>query len=90
MLRLERSASNDRDTEKGNEAQRVRAFVISSSRSSAMALIPGYPILMGAFIHRLRDFQTFQRCRENNDIVYSALLPVAKRDVVRENTPFPS
>lgn len=50
---------------------------------SAMALIPGYPILMGAFFIVFGIFQTFQRCRENNDIVYSALLPVAKRDVVR-------
>jgi len=50
---------------------------------SAMVLIPGYPILMGAFFIVFGIFQTFQRCRENNDMVYSALLPVAKRDVVR-------
>jgi len=50
---------------------------------SAMALIPGYPVLMGAFFIVFGLFQTFQRCRENNDIVYSALLPIAKCDVVR-------
>ena len=26
---------------------------------------------------------SIQRCRENNDLVYSSLLPVAKRDIVR-------
>ena len=48
-----------------------------------MALIPGYPILLGAFFTTLGIFQTFQSMRENNDTVYSALLPVPKRDVVR-------
>ena len=48
-----------------------------------MTLIPGYPILCGAFFTTLGIFQTFQSMRENNDTVYSALLPVSKRDVVR-------
>ena len=48
-----------------------------------MTLIPGYPILCGAFFTTLGLFQTFQSMRENNDTVYSALLPVPKRDVVR-------
>ena len=48
-----------------------------------MTLIPGYPILCGAFFTTLGIFQTFQSMRENNDTVYSALLPVPKRDVVR-------
>lgn len=48
-----------------------------------MTLIPGYPILCGAFFMTLGLFQSFQNAREANDIVYSALLPVAKKDVVK-------
>lgn len=48
-----------------------------------MTLLPGYPILCGAFFITLGIFQSFQTAREANDIVYSALLPVAKRDVVK-------
>ena len=48
-----------------------------------MTMIPGYPILMGAFFVCFGIFQSVQRSRENNDLVYSALLPVAKRDIVR-------
>ena len=49
----------------------------------AMALLPGYPILCGVFFITLGIYQSFQNAREANDIVYSALLPVAKRDVVK-------
>ena len=48
-----------------------------------MTLIPGYPILCGVFFITLGIFQTFQSAREANDIVYSALLPVPKTDVVK-------
>ena len=48
-----------------------------------MFLVPGYPILCGAFFVTLGLFQSFQAAREANDIVFSALLPIAKRDVVR-------
>ena len=48
-----------------------------------MTLLPGYPILCGAFFINLGIFQSFQSAREANDIVFSALLPVAKRDVVK-------
>ena len=48
-----------------------------------MFLLPGYPVLCGAFFVSLGLFQSFQTAREANDIVFSALLPVAKRDVVR-------
>ena len=48
-----------------------------------MALVPGYPILCGVFFITLGIFQSFQGAREANDIVYSALLPVAKHDVVK-------
>ena len=48
-----------------------------------MAMIPGYPILCGVFFITLGIFQSFLNAREANDLVYSALLPVAKADVVR-------
>ena len=50
---------------------------------AAMTLLPGYPILCGVFFITLGLFQSWQSAREANDIVFSALLPVAKRDVVR-------
>ena len=49
----------------------------------AMTMIPGYPILCGVFFITLGIYQSFQSAREANDILYSALLPVAKRDVVK-------
>lgn len=49
----------------------------------AMALLPGYPILCGVFFITLGIYQSFLSAREANDIVYSALLPVARRDVVK-------
>lgn len=48
-----------------------------------LTFCPGYPILVGGFFVCLGIFQTFQSAREANDILYSALLPVKKRDVVR-------
>lgn len=48
-----------------------------------MTLIPGYPILCGSFFVTLGIFQSFQMAREANDILYSALLPIAKCDVVK-------
>lgn len=48
-----------------------------------LALVPGYPILCGVFFITLGIFQSFQSAREANDIVFSALLPVAKHDVVK-------
>ncbi len=50
---------------------------------AAMTLLPSYPILCGVFFITLGIFQSFQSAREANDIVYSALLPVAKHDVVK-------
>ena len=46
-------------------------------------LVPGYPVLCGAFFVTLGLFQSFQAAREANDIVFSALLPIAKKDVVK-------
>ncbi|MCR4761285.1 MAG: ABC-2 transporter permease [Oscillospiraceae bacterium] len=51
--------------------------------AAVMTLFPGYPILCGVFFVTLGIFQSFQNAREANDIVYSALLPVAKTDVVK-------
>lgn len=48
-----------------------------------LTFCPGYPILVGAFFVCLGIYQSFQNSREANDIVYSALLPVRKSDVVR-------
>ena len=48
-----------------------------------MFLLPGYPILCGVFFVSLGIFQSFQSAREANDIVFSVLLPVAKKDVVK-------
>lgn len=48
-----------------------------------MAFLPGYPILVGSFFVCLGLFQSFQCMREANDITYTALLPVAKSDIVR-------
>lgn len=47
-----------------------------------MFFLPGYPILCGVFFTTLGIFQSFQNAREANDIVFSALLPIAKKDVV--------
>lgn len=73
----------------------MKALFLKESRLSALALtyffiafafmtlIPGYPILCGVFFITLGLFQSFLNAREANDIVFSALLPVAKSDVVK-------
>lgn len=48
-----------------------------------MFFLPGYPILCGVFFVTLGIFQSYQNAREANDMVFSALLPISKRDVVR-------
>ncbi len=48
-----------------------------------MFLLPGYPVLCGAFFTTLGIYQSFQNARETNDIMFSALLPIAKKDVVK-------
>jgi hypothetical protein len=50
---------------------------------AALTMCPGYPILCGTFFITLGIYQSFQSAREANDILYSALLPVAKQDVVK-------
>lgn len=53
-----------------------------------MAFLPGYPILVGSFFVCLGIFQSFQRSREENDIIYMSLLPVAKNDIVKAKYTF--
>ena len=48
-----------------------------------MFLMPGYPVLCGAFFTTLGIFQGFQYAREANDIEFSVLLPVSKKDTVK-------
>jgi len=48
-----------------------------------MFFIPGYPILCGVFFVTLGIFQSFQNAREANDITFSTLLPITKKDVVK-------
>lgn len=51
--------------------------------AALFTFVPGYPILMSAFFTTLGIFYSFQTTRENNDVLYSVLLPVAKSDTVR-------
>lgn len=53
-----------------------------------MTFLPGYPILIGSFFVCLGLFQSFQYMREANDITYTALLPVAKSDIVKAKYAF--
>lgn len=53
-----------------------------------LTLVPGYPILVGGFFICLGIFYSFQFSREYNDILYTALLPVEKRDVVKAKFTF--
>ena len=48
-----------------------------------MFFVPGYPILCGVFFSTLGLFKSFEFAREANDIVFTALLPVGKKDVVK-------
>lgn len=48
-----------------------------------LTFCPGYPILVGTFLVCLGLFMSFQNAREANDIVYTALLPISKRNVVK-------
>lgn len=47
-----------------------------------MFFLPGYPVLCGVFFVTLGIFQSFQNAREANDTVFSALLPIAKHEIV--------
>ena len=49
---------------------------------SAMTMIPSYPILVGSFFICLGIFHTYQQIREYDDVTYTVMLPVKKRDIV--------
>ncbi|MBR4292023.1 MAG: ABC-2 transporter permease [Clostridia bacterium] len=49
---------------------------------SLMTFIPGYPTLMGVFFVCFGIFQSYQFGREDNDILYTVLLPIKKSDAV--------
>ena len=48
-----------------------------------MFFFPGYPILVGSFFSSLGLYKSFEFAREAKDILFSALLPIAKKDVVK-------
>ena len=48
-----------------------------------MFFVPGYPVLCGAFFVTLGIFQGFQYAREANDIKFSILLPISKKEIVK-------
>lgn len=50
---------------------------------TALLLVPSYPYYVSFFYLMLGVFLTFKTNRAENDIFYSALLPVRKGDVVR-------
>lgn len=55
-----------------------------------MFFFPGYPILCGAFFITLGIFQGFLHACGANDILFTALLPVNKSDVVKAKFLFAS
>lgn len=48
-----------------------------------MFFLPGYPVLCGAFFSALGLYKSFEFAREANDTVFSLLLPIARKDVVK-------
>ena len=45
--------------------------------------VPGYPILCGVIFSTLGIFKSFEYAREANDIVFSSVLPVSRKDIVK-------
>ncbi len=56
--------------------------------AALMTMLPGYPILMSAFFICFGIFHSFQNAREANDIIYTVMLPVKKRSIVRAKFAF--
>lgn len=52
---------------------------------SLLTLVPGYPIAVGSFFLCLGLFQSMLSRREQNDLTYTLLLPVSKKEIVRAN-----
>jgi hypothetical protein len=55
---------------------------------SFMVIIPNYPYTVIFFYTTLAVFFTCLTGRENNDIVYSLMLPIAKKDIVKGRMTF--
>ena len=68
-------------------AKEIRLFTHPTSwmflAFGAMMLIPGYPMYIPFFWVTLGLFYACLGARENNDLYYTLLLPVRKRDAVR-------
>ena len=56
--------------------------------AALLTLVPGYPILLGAFFICFGVFHSFQNGREANDTLYSVLLPIQKSDFVKAKFAF--
>ena len=50
---------------------------------SGLVLVPSYPYYVTFFYNSLGIFLLLQAARENRDLYYMAILPIAKRDMVR-------
>lgn len=48
-----------------------------------MLLIPGYPYTINFFYTCLALFMSIQTARENRDVLYMVMLPIAKKDIVK-------
>ena len=48
-----------------------------------MFFLPGYPVLVSVLFVTLGIFKSFQNYRESNDFVFSCLLPISKKDIVK-------
>ena len=55
---------------------------------SPMVMIPNYPYSVVFFYITLSLFFTCIQGRENNDIIYSLNLPIAKKDIVKARMAF--
>ena len=73
----------------------IKEFRIASSplsyifiAAAVMTMLPGYPILMGSFFICLGLFYSFLNARETNDVLYTVMLPVRKRDFVNAKYSF--
>lgn len=67
-----------------NKEFRLSAHIITYCflAFSCMVFIPNYPLLISAFFICYGIFHSYQTCRDNNDILFSALLPISKKDIV--------
>ena len=55
---------------------------------SVMVLIPNYPYIVIFFYVSMAIFFTCLSGRENNDVVYSLNLPIAKKNIVKARFAF--